>query len=289
MLNYDKMMRWPVAPVSRNYQAKDVSLYALGVGAGASMEESDLRYVYEGDGFVAMPMLALALGQGGFWMSDPELGVDWRRIVHGEQMLTVHAPLPTSGAVTAVETVEDVFDKGAGKGAVCYVRRDLTDADGELLATSRSCLFLRGDGGFGGHAGGGQSLHPTPSDRAPDVVVDLPTRVDQAAIFRLSGDVNPLHIDPKAAAAVGFDRPILHGLALYGRVGLGLIQTLCDNDPTRLRSLDVRFVGPFFPGETVRLECWTVGPGRASFRATALERGVLVLSNGTLTMTAPVS
>jgi len=280
MLDYAKLMSWPIAPVTRTYAAKDVILYALGIGTGADMDARDLKYIYEGDGFVALPTLALVLGQGKFWMTEPELGVDWKRILHGEQMLTLHGPIPTAGSVTAIETIEHVFDKGVGKGAVCYVRRDLTDAAGGLLATSRSCLFLRGDGGFGGVVGSGPRLDPVPDDRAPDLVVDLPTRPDLAAIYRLSGDINPLHIDPQAAVAVGFERPILHGLAVYGRVGLGIIQAFCDNDPGRLRRFDVRFAGPLYPGETVRLECWKREAGRISFRATALERGVLVLNNG---------
>ena len=154
---------------------------------------------------------------------------------------------------------------------------------GEHLATVRSTSFLRGDGGFGQR--GATTMpqpHLVPEDRAPDLTALLPTGLGQATLYRLSGDYNPLHIDPAVARSAGFDRPILHGLCTYGVVGRGLLEALCANDGTLVRRMDARFSSPVYPGETMRLEIWRHGPGRAAFRAYAEERGVLVLNNGNI-------
>jgi acyl dehydratase len=153
-------------------------------------------------------------------------------------------------------------------------------ATGEPLADVGMAAFLRGDGGFGGSGEGAPRPQPIPADRPPDLMLDLPTRPDQALIYRLSGDYNPLHADPDAARSVGFEKPILHGLCAYGVVGRALLRLLCADDPARLRRLDVRFSSPLYPGETVRTEVWREGDGRAVFRALAVERGVVIQNNG---------
>jgi len=149
-----------------------------------------------------------------------------------------------------------------------------------LLATTTMTTLLRGDGGFGGTSEGMAVPHALPGDRAPDLVRVLPTATNQALIYRMSGDLNPLHIDPEVARAAGFERPILHGLATYGIAGRALIAGLMDNDPARLKRLDVRFSSPVYPGETISTEIWRDGDGRASFRSIAVERNVVVLNNG---------
>lgn len=280
-LDYARLKRLELPVVEQAYGQRDTLLYALGVGVAAvdPLPTEDLKYVYEA-GLQALPTQAVVLGQGRFWMADPEHGIDWQRVLQGEQFLTIHRPLPPQGRVRSQEFVEEIYDKGAGKGAVMVVRRELRAADsGELLATVGYAAFLRGNGGFGGQAEGAPRPKSIP-ERSPDQILDLPTRPEQAVIYRLSGDDNPLHIDPQAARAAGFERPILHGLCVYGLAGRAALKLLCGNDPARLRRFDVRFSSPTYPGETIRIELWGEGRGRAALRARALERDVVVLNNG---------
>jgi acyl dehydratase len=195
----------------------------------------------------------------------------------------MHRPLPASGTVKGVFSVDAIYDKGADKGAVLYLTNRLSDAvTGEAIADVGMAAFLRADGGFGGSAEGAPKPTPIPSDRSSDLAIDIPTRADQALIYRLSGDYNPLHVDPRMAQAVGFERPILHGLCAYGVVGRALLRQLCGDEPARLRRLDVRFSSPLYPGETIRVEVWREGNGRAVFRALAVERSLVIQNNGLL-------
>lgn len=249
-----------------------VILYALGVGA------RELPFVYE-EGLQVLPTMAVALAYPGFVWRDPELGVDWQRLLHAETGITIHAPLPTEGQLVGYTRFGPVFDKGADKGAIAYHVREIYDAAGTHLATVRNGSFLRGNGGCGGTGGAQAQPHMLPA-HAADVAVDLPTTTDQAMIYRLSGDRNPLHIDPAVAAAAGFPRPILHGLCTFGIAGRAIVAALCDDRPERLRRFDVRFSSPVFPGETIRMEIWREGAGRAACRASVVERGTVVLDNG---------
>lgn len=249
-----------------------VILYALGVGA------RDLPFVYE-EGLRVLPTMAVMLAYPGFVWRDPALGVDWRRLLHAETGITIHAPLPTEGELVGYTRFGPVFDKGREKGAIAYHVREIYDAAGTHLATVRNGSFLRGNGGCGGTEGEQVAPHPIP-DRAPDQVVDLPTSEDQAMIYRLAGDLNPLHIDPAVAAGAGFPRPILHGLCTFGIAGRALVTALCGGRPERLRRFDVRFSSPVFPGETIRVEIWRQGDGRAACRARVIERDKIVLDNG---------
>jgi len=253
-------------------QKRDVMLYALGVGA------TELDFVYE-DGLQMLPTMAAVLAYPGFVWKDFDLGADWRKVLHGETSLEIHAPLPLEGEVTGSTRFGPVFDKGAGKGAVCYNTRKIRNAEGVLVATMRNSTFLRGDGGCGSTAGEQPKPHPLP-ERAPDQVFTLGTAENQALIYRLSGDYNPLHIDPQVAKSAGFDRPILHGFATFGVSGRALLSALCGNDPSRLKRMDARFASPVYPGETIRTEIWQDGKGRASYRASVIERDVVVLNNG---------
>jgi acyl dehydratase len=284
--DYETLCNWPIPVATQSYSARDTILYALGVGAAMSnpVPADDLKFVFE-QNLAALPTMGAVLATGPFWMQDPATGIDWKRILHGEQMLTVHKPLPPQGTVRAVSTVDEIYDKGADKGAVMYLSRRLFDASsdagrGELLMTIRSACFMRGNGGFGGRADGAPKPQVVPDERAPDLMLDLSTRPEQAAIYRLSGDDNPLHIDPAVARAANFERPILHGLCTYGVAGRAVLKLLCGNEPARLRRLDVRFANPLFPGETIRTEVWREGRGRAAFKARAVERDVVVINNG---------
>lgn len=272
-LDPDRLLTMPPEETRHSFTKRDTILYALGIGA------DDLRFVYEG-GLQALPTMAVVLAYPGFFWQDPSYGIDWKKILHGETSVELFAPLPVEGDLSGRTTIDAVYDKGADKGAVVLTSRRIEDSSGVHLATVRNTLFLRGDGGFGGQSSGAPRAHPVPEDRAPDHVVSLATAENQALIYRLSGDYNPLHADPEVAQAAGFPRPILHGLCTYGLVGRAILSALCGNDPARLRRMDVRFSSPVFPGETIRIEIWREDGNRAAFRATAEQRGVIVLNNG---------
>jgi acyl dehydratase len=285
-----KLKNWPHLPIEQHYGARDTILYALGVGVGQDpTDRAQLRFVYE-DGLQALPTLAVVLGYPGFWAKDPATGIDWVRLLHGEQSLELFAPLPAQGTVIGRTRVTALVDKGAGRGALMVSEREIADAaSGRRLALARSVSFLRGDGGF---SAGGQPSDPPPPPRAatpdtpPDHVCELKTRPEAALIYRLSGDYNPVHVDPAVAQAAGFERPILHGLCSFGVSGVALLKTLCDWDPSRLQELGCRFSAPVYPGETLRVETWHLGGGRHAFRTTVVERDVVVLSHGSARIAA---
>lgn len=278
-IDYQRLLDWPVPEVRQTYSVRDSQLYALAVGLGADpVNTRQLPFVYE-QAPQALPMQAVVLGYPGFWMKDPATGVDWVRLVHAEQGLTLHRPLPASGEVIGRTRVVGINDKGPGKGAIVYSQRTLHDAVSDaLIATLDSSTFCRGDGGCGGSDAPPMRLAPTP-ERAPDAVCELPTLPQQALLYRQCGDFNPLHADPAVARAAGFERPILHGLCTFAVAGHALLRTLCDYDPARLTQLQARFSAPVYPGETLRTEIWNEA-GAVAFRTLAVERNVVVLSHG---------
>ena len=296
-LDYRKLKQWPFEAVRQRYDWRDAALYALGVGyAHDPLDARQLPYVYEGrDGatdparmeLVAVPTMAVVLATPGFWPKHPESGIDWVKVLHGEQNLVVHRPLPPSATVVSTNRVERIVDKGADKGALLVQVRDLHDADsGELLATLESITFCRGDGGFSaradnGPAGGDEAPTPKPAvpQRAPDLSCELPSLPQAALIYRLCADLNPLHADPEVARAAGFERPILHGLASYGMAAHAIIRSCCDYDARRLKSIGLRFSSPVYPGETLVTDIWRDGT-RVQFQARVRERDRIVLSNG---------
>jgi acyl dehydratase len=239
-----------------------------------------LPFVYERD-LRALPTMALVLAHPGFWTRDLDTGIDWVKMVHGEQGLVLNRPLEPAGTVVGRTRVVEIIDKGPGKGAIVLSERRIIDkASGELIATLLQSNFCRGDGGFGGPAITAPTPHVLP-DRSPDEILDLPTRPEAALLYRLSADPNPLHADPAVARAAGFPRPILHGLATFGVVGHALLRCQCGYDPARFARMAVRFSSPVFPGETIRTEIWRDG-NVVSFRARVIERDIIVLNNGRL-------
>ena len=282
-LDPGKILNWKFPDIEHTYTEKDTILYALGLGCGTDPgEPDDLKFVYE-QGLLALPTMAVVLASPGNWLGSKESTVDYTKVLHGEQYLTLHRPLPAEGKVVGRGRIVELLDKGKDKGAVLYAERTIVDkASGEKVATLTSAAMLRGDGGFGGKPGPQPEPHKIPEGK-PARHLDLKTHVNSALIYRLSGDRNPLHADPKAAEAGGFKTPILHGLCTYGVAGRAIVKACCGNDPARLKSLQVRFSSPVFPGETIRTEMWPDGQ-RISFRARAVERDVVVLNNGLATV-----
>jgi acyl dehydratase len=287
---YPDILEEELEPHTFSYTEKDVMLYALGIGLGADpMDERELAFVYEKSLKVAPSAATILSAAGRRWddwlgptpkvppgrrLSTPNM----KMLVHGEQKLELHRPLPPSGTFTAHTRITGAFDKGPGKGAVTYNETVWTDAAGDKVVTLTSSLFYRGDGGFGGPSEGAPEPHPTPA-RAPDKTVEITTRPDQALLYRLNGDLNPLHCDPTFAREAGFPRPILHGLSTYGISCRAMLQTWCDHDPNRIVSHQLRFSSPVFPGETIAFDMWREADGVA-FEARIPERGATVIKNG---------
>lgn len=257
------------------WTGRDVLLYHLSLGAGARETLGpELPFTYERD-LAVLPAFALVAGSG---ISSGEavppgldlagIDVDLRRVLHAGQSLTAHRPLPTAGRATVTSRVTDVWDKG--KAAVIVRESGAHTQDGEPLWTTSMQIWVRGEGGFGGEAG-----PDTPwelPDRPADMELDLPTGPQQALLYRLNGDLNPLHADPRFARSAGLDRPVLHGLATYGIACKAVVDGLLDGDVTRLTGFGARFAGTLYPGETLRVRAWRDG-GRIVLAATCPERG----------------
>lgn len=268
-------------PVRSSWSAKDSLLYALGVGAGQEpTDTSELAFVTENSIGVthrALPTMAVVLADvsGAF----ANIGTfNPAMLVHGEQRVRCQRELPVAGEIESVAEITAIWDKG--KGAVIEVTAvAVSTSDGAPLFEVRSSAFIRGEGGWGGERGpsGGSNAVP---DRDPDHRVDACTRPEQALMYRLSGDRNPLHSDPTFAGFAGFDRPILHGLCTYGFAGRALLSRLCDNDPARLSEIEGRFSSPVFPGESLSTEIWDLGGGRAVFRVLGSDGRVVFDSGG---------
>ena len=286
-IDYQTLRNWHFEPIEHSYKARDAILYSLGIGYGVDpLDPDDLACVYEKELRVP-PTFAVVLGYPGFWARDPRAGIDWVKMLHGEQTMTAHKPLPREGTVIGRSRIARLTDKGAGKGALMEVERTVTDkATGELYATLTQLVFLRGDGGFSAADGVSDPppavVAPVP-ERAPDSVIELKTRPETALIYRLCGDDNPLHADPQVARAAGFERPILHGLATWGVAAHAVLKTQCASDPARLASFHARFTAPVYPGETIRTEIWRADD-EIRFRASVVERNLVVLNNGRATV-----
>lgn len=269
-------------PHEHSWTSKDALIYALGVGAGAVDPLTELGFTTENTADTAqkvLPTMAVVLGVGGFGAMANIGSFNPAMLVHGEQAIELFGPIPVEGTVSTVGEIVGIYDKG--KGALIVTESLSTDvATGEKLFTNRSSAFIRGEGGFGGDRGV-SSPQNVPPAREADRTLTFQTRSDQALIYRLSGDRNPLHSDPAFAAMGGFDRPILHGLCTYGFTGRALLHALCEGDPARFRSMEGRFSSPVFPGEALTINIWVDGDA-AVFQTTGGD-GRVVLDAGRCT------
>lgn len=279
-INTDQLMAMKNLGQKYAYTDRDVLLYAVGIGMGADpMDEKELAFVNEGT-FTPRPMKVVpTFASVAAWGSGPgEMNLNKVMVVDGERDITFHKPLPVAARITADSSVLGVWDKGPGKGAVIRHQTVLRDESGAPLATLVASRFARGDGGFNGPTEGQPEPHEVPK-RAPDRTVDITTRPDQALIYRLCGDRNPLHSDPEFAQKGGFPRPILHGMCTYGITCRGILQTYADYDASAFRQHAARFSSPVYPGETVTMSLWKDG-SVISFEAAAKERNVTVIKSG---------
>ena len=264
--------------MERSWGSKDCLLYAVGVGAGTDA----LAFTTENTADTpqqVLPTMAVILGAGGFGAMAKVGTFNPAMLVHGEQAIELHSPIPTEGTVSTVAEISGIWDKG--KGAVIETSSVSTDVlSGQPLFTNRSSVFIRGEGGFGGERGPSGARNVAP-DNAADHEVTYRTREDQALTYRLSGDRNPLHSDPSFAAMGGFPKPILHGLCTYGFTGRALLHSLCGGDPTRFVSMEGRFSSPVFPGEALTVRMWV--DGDAAIFQTSGDDGRVVLDAGRCT------
>lgn len=282
-IDIEKAIGGELPAITFPWSQDDIILYNLGVGAGDPPDDPDeLKYAYEGElvavpSFGTIPPFAMMMSLGTVDGIDIELS----RVLHGDQTLTVHSPIPTSGTVTQNGRVVDVFDRGRGALIVLEVVSVL-EKTGEPLFTNRSGIYLRGEGGFGGEPGPGSANKPP--ERQPDDVVETHTLPQQALLYRMSsGDRNPLHADPAFAALAGFDRPILHGLCTYGVVLKAVTESVLGGEPERVGSYEARFAGHVFPGETLVTRIWEE-EDRFLIETDVEERDTTVLSNAVVSL-----
>jgi acyl dehydratase len=280
-IDVDKVLGTELPEAVAEWGPDQVILYHLGIGAGVpATDERELAYTYESHlkvlpSFGVLPVFGMMGGMVGL----DGMSFNPMMLLHGEQTIEVHKPLPTAAKVTNTGRISDIFDKV--KGATVVVTAETRDETGDLLCTNRFLSFIRGEGGFGGDSGPGPRNQAP--EREPDIVVESPTLPQQALLYRLSGDKNPLHVDPTMAAMGGFDTPILHGLCSYGIVCKAVVDHVLDGDVTAVAGWDARFAGVLFPGETIVTSIWREDDGRILVDARCKERQTPVISNAALT------
>lgn len=263
----------PIESRKFRYGPDQVILYALGIGARLE----DISFIYEKElkvypTFAVVPFLPAFFGP-----FVEQVNINLTGVLHGEHKIILHHPIPPEATLESTLYCESIYDKG-DKGAVINVRVETRTTEGDLLFENLAKVFERTAGNFGGEQGPAGEKHDPPADAPPDFIITYTTSDIQAALYRLSGDKNPLHIDAGFACKLGFDRPILHGLCTFGFTGRAVLQALCANDPGRLKSLSGRFIHPVFPGDTLITEGWQVDAGRYILR-TSNQHGVPVLGN----------
>lgn len=282
-MNLEKLRQHVFPVIEHNVTFRDSILYALGLGYG--MDPNDLhqlQFVYE-DGQKAVPSMACVMGYAGFWLRNPELEVDWVKLLHGEHYYEILSPLPVQDKFIAKHKVTGVHDKGPGRGAVVNFVKELYDSSGRLLAKIEQTNFCRGDGGCGSFGVPTKERPPLP-ESPPEATHEIATSRQMALIYRLSGDYNPVHADPAVARQAGFHEPWLAGMCTMGIATRACIEKFCDHDPSRIKSMFVRFKSVAFPGDTLRFEYYMTDSG-ARFRARSVERDTIILDRGEVRFT----
>ncbi|MET4577670.1 MaoC/PaaZ C-terminal domain-containing protein [Ottowia thiooxydans] len=278
--NLDLLKARNFPPVSQTFGERDCILYALGLGIGNDpCNVEQLRFV-QGTRISVLPTIAAVLASPGEWMRDPSLGIKWERLVALSHHLEIRRPIPSAGTVHSHVKVTDVFDRGENRGALIHWQRELIDASTqECLAILKGLALARENGGFGGHAPPVAKREPEPAG-PPQVCFRWSTLQMQALIYRLSGDLNPLHSDPEVAKAAGFEKPILHGLCSLGVACFAIVSKVCRGDTSALKEISARYTGVVYPGETLEVQIWHEGPN-VRFRCRVEERDSVVLEGGT--------
>lgn len=278
-MNLDAFREHLFEPLIIQYSDREAILYALSLGVCKDpLNHRELPFVYEKN-LVTLPSMATVLAYPGAWITASKFGINFVKLLHGEQRAEFHRPLPLGRDLRCEYRISAVVDKGAEKGALVYFDKMLFDAlCGDHLCTVSSTYFLRADGGAGGFGEAPEAL-PVVPNRAADFIDEISISLRTALLYRLNGDRNPIHADPEIAQKAGFQAPILHGLCTYGICGYSILRQAFDYDVARMGSLGLRFSSPVFPGETLRIEGWKTAQGIA-FQASVTERDQRVISNG---------
>tara|TARA_R110001592_G_scaffold260403_1_gene525029 strand:- start:147905 stop:148762 length:858 start_codon:yes stop_codon:yes gene_type:complete len=275
---YEELINQCSDDIAFSYTDNQMLLYNLSIGMGRDpLNAQELPYVFERPELQVMPSASAVIG-GGRANLLGKVNLDWAKILHGEQRLTCHRAIPPAAELIGKTRVSEIVDKGSDKGALITLQMDVRLASGEPLYTMENITFARGDGGCGGPSSGVQQPHTIP-EREPDLIHISETRLDQALLYRLNGDRNPLHVDPILASKVGYARPILHGLCTYGIACRAVLASVCDYQTSRMKSFDVRFTSPVFPGDTIHTDIW-IDANVVTFRCRVEARNIIALNNG---------
>ncbi|GAB3101985.1 3-alpha,7-alpha,12-alpha-trihydroxy-5-beta-cholest-24-enoyl-CoA hydratase [Aestuariicella hydrocarbonica] len=281
-LDYEAVKSWPFQPLTETYTREDVIQYAHGIGVGmpGPLAAEEEHFLTKTDDLKVLPMMAVVLNQGNMWTKDPKTGIDWTKTVHVEESITMNGLLPQEGELVANYCVEEIYDKGAGKGALMYERKILNllggAKDGKQIACVKIATYLRNNGGFGGSATGSPRPASIPDDRPADAVIELSTPTSANTTYHLGEEF----LEAVKSELMTESKPMLRGVCSFGIAGRAVLKLTCDNEPGRLRHLGLRYISPVFADETLRTEVWFTEPGKAVFRVSCVERNTLVMNNG---------